>query len=76
MFWKENYYHLREACHKYADSNGLVPFDYITSLETELRKEKVSKSCLEEKFKVMHPQSIHHTQRIERKKPEPRSKEE
>ena len=76
MFWKENYYHLRESCQKYVDSSGMVPFDYITALESELKKEKVSKSCLEEKFKVMHPQAINHTQRIEKRQKEQKSYEE
>jgi hypothetical protein len=45
----------------------MVPFDYITALESELKKEKVSKSCIEEKFKVMHPQSVGRTFKIEKK---------
>lgn len=62
-FWKESYYHLRESCQKYVDTSALAPFSYIASLEDELRKEKVYKSCLEEKFKVMHPQSLNHSSR-------------
>jgi hypothetical protein len=74
LFWKESYYHLRESCQRYVDSNGMVPFDYITALESELKKEKVSKSCLEEKFKVMHPQSIAHTLKIDKRAREPHSR--
>ena len=54
-FWKESYFQLREACQQYVSANGLAPFDYIVALETELKHEKVYKSCLEEKYKVMRP---------------------
>ena len=60
-YWKDSYFHLRDACSKYVDANSLTPFDYITALENELRKEKVSKSCLKEKFKVMQPRMLNST---------------
>ena len=50
------------------DSNGLAPFGYITALEDELRREKVTKSCLDEKYKVMHPQAIQESRRLEEEK--------
>lgn len=68
LFWKENYYNLRESCEKYVDKNGMIPFNYITALESELKQEKVSKSCLQEKFKVMHPQLVNQTMRQEKTK--------
>jgi hypothetical protein len=55
VFWKDSYFHLREACQHYVECSGLTPFNYIASLEEELKKEKVYKSCLEEKFKIMQP---------------------
>lgn len=54
-FWKENYINLRQACQHYVDSNGLAPFTYLAALQQELKQEKVHKSCLEEKLKVMVP---------------------